>query len=154
MVRWRTRSSNSGSTKQHGDTKRTGWRYLFTPGGGGICASSHATLAVNHRFLAPAEDDLLEAARLYEDQAIGLGERFLDEVERCLELLLDRPHIGRPIGKLRRFPLRKFPFTLIYALDDDGLVVVAVALHRRRPGYWRERQCALSGSADIPLRRM
>ncbi|MGI9306620.1 MAG: type II toxin-antitoxin system RelE/ParE family toxin [Gammaproteobacteria bacterium] len=82
---------------------------------------------------------MLKAADIYEDQAVGLGERFLDEVEGCVDLLLDRPFIGRRVGAFRRFPLRKFPFTLIYALEQDVLVVVAVAHHRRRPGYWMGR---------------
>ena len=94
---------------------------------------------MNLRFLDPAEEEMLETARIYEDHAVGLGERFLDEVEGCVELLLDQPNIGRRVGKFRRFPLRKFPFTLIYALEDDDLVVVAVSHHRRRPGYWMGR---------------
>jgi plasmid stabilization system protein ParE len=94
---------------------------------------------MNLRFLDPAEEEMLEAARLYEDHAVGLGERFLDEVEGCVALLFERPHIGRRVGQFRRFPLRKFPFTLIYALEDDDLVVVAVSHHRRRPGYWMGR---------------
>ena len=79
---------------------------------------------MNLRFLDPAEEEMTEAARIYEDQAVGLGERFLDEVEGCVELLLDRPYIGRQVGEFRRFPFRKFPFTLIYALGDDDLVGV------------------------------
>ena len=82
---------------------------------------------------------MLKAARTYEDQAGGLGERFLEEGEGCVDLLLDRPHIGRRVGEFRRFPLRKFPFTLIYAQEGGDLVVVGVAHHRRRPGYWMER---------------
>ena len=91
---------------------------------------------MNLRFLGPAEEEMLEAAQIYENQATGLGDRFLDEVEGCVELLLGHPNIGRRVGKFRRFPLRKFPFTLIYVLEDDDLVVVAVSHHRRRPGYW------------------
>lgn len=94
---------------------------------------------MNIRFLDPAEGEMLESAQFYEDQAVGLGERFLDEVEGCVELLLDRPHIGRPVGRFRRFPLRKFPFTLIYTIEGNDLVVVAVSHHRRRPGHWMGR---------------
>ena len=36
---------------------------------------------MSFRFLDPAEEEMTEAARIYEDQAVGLGERFLDEVE-------------------------------------------------------------------------
>ena len=38
---------------------------------------------MNSRFLDPAEEEMLEAARIYDGQAVGLGERFLDEVEGC-----------------------------------------------------------------------
>ena len=40
---------------------------------------------MNLRFLDPAEEEMLEAARVYEDLALGLGTRFLDEVEGCVE---------------------------------------------------------------------
>ena len=94
---------------------------------------------MNLRFLDSAEEGMLETVQVYVDQAVGLGERFLDEAEGCVDLLLDRPYIGRRVGELRRFPPRKFPFTLIYALEDDALVVVAVSHHRRRPSYWMVR---------------
>ena len=56
---------------------------------------------MNFRFLDPAEEEMTEAARVYEDHAVGLGKRFLDEVEGCVDLLLDRPYIGRRVGKFR-----------------------------------------------------
>jgi len=35
--------------------------------------------------------------------------------------------------------VRRFPFTIIYAIDTNEVVVVAVAHQRRRPFYWRAR---------------
>ena len=32
-----------------------------------------------------------------------------------------------------------FPYNLLYAVESDLLVVVAVAHQKRRPGYWRSR---------------
>ena len=32
-----------------------------------------------------------------------------------------------------------FPFRVVYFLDDDLLMIVAVAHSKQRPGYWRER---------------
>ena len=46
---------------------------------------------MNLRFLDSAEEEMTEAARMYEDQAVGFGERFLDEVEGCVDL---RSQIG------------------------------------------------------------
>ena len=53
---------------------------------------------MNFRFLDPAEEEMTEAARIYEDQAVGLGERFLDEVEGCVDLLLERKGVWSEDG--------------------------------------------------------
>jgi hypothetical protein len=36
--------------------------------------------------------------------------------------------------------LSAFPFSIIYWVTDDAIIVLAVAHHRRRPGYWRGRE--------------
>lgn len=38
---------------------------------------------MNARFLSDAEDEMNEAAAFYESQVVGLGEKFLDEVNEC-----------------------------------------------------------------------
>ena len=93
---------------------------------------------MNLRFLDGAVREIQEAAQRYEEQASGLGEQFVNEVEGCAGLLQDLPKIGRGVGEFRWFPLRKFPFALIYEVQDDDLIVAAVSHHRRRPGYWLE----------------
>ena len=39
----------------------------------------------------------------------------------------------------RRFILRRFPYSTVYVALDVYGHVLAVAHHRRRPGYWRRR---------------
>jgi toxin ParE1/3/4 len=41
--------------------------------------------------------------------------------------------------ELRRFVMRRFPFSIVYYIVDDIVRVVAVAHGKRRPGYWRVR---------------
>ncbi|MGI9302144.1 MAG: type II toxin-antitoxin system RelE/ParE family toxin [Gammaproteobacteria bacterium] len=60
------------------------------------------------RFLDPAEQELAEAAEFFEERGTGLGAKFLNEVEGCVELLLEFPQAGRKLGKFKRFPLRNF----------------------------------------------
>jgi len=36
------------------------------------------------RFIRPAEDEMIEAAVYYESQVIGLGEKFIETIERAL----------------------------------------------------------------------
>jgi hypothetical protein len=44
---------------------------------------------------------------------------------------------GHP--EIRRAPLERFPYRLIYAVGEDELFVLAIAHERRRPGYWGDR---------------
>lgn len=54
-------------------------------------------------FLAEAEEEMMEAAVFYQEQAKGLGERFLEDVERTTQLLDKHPLIGQAIDNhLRR----------------------------------------------------
>jgi len=36
--------------------------------------------------------------------------------------------------------LSAFPFSVICWVTDDAIIVLAVAHHGRRPGYWRGRE--------------
>jgi toxin ParE1/3/4 len=31
------------------------------------------------------------------------------------------------------------PYSIVYVADDDAIVILAVAHHKRRPGYWLRR---------------
>ncbi len=48
--------------------------------------------------------------------------------------------MGRDLGdSIRRFPVRAFPYHLIYLPDAGDVYIVAFAHERQRPGYWRSR---------------
>lgn len=92
------------------------------------------------RFLPQAKDEFVEAAKFYERREEGLGDRFLDELENCLERITSQPSLGNAVTRtLRRRILRKFPFSVIYAYEKKSIVVVAVAHTSRKPGYWKSR---------------
>lgn len=93
-----------------------------------------------YRFLSPAEEEMTEAAAFYESRSGGLGSDFLDDVQQAVVRLSDYPHSGEPIDSgLKRMLLHRFPFSLIYAVEQTGIVIVAVAHYGRAPGYWRSR---------------
>jgi plasmid stabilization system protein ParE len=39
----------------------------------------------------------------------------------------------------RRCLLPTFPFSIVYIDDPDSIKIIAVAHHKRRPGYWKSR---------------
>ena len=40
---------------------------------------------------------------------------------------------------VRRRVLRRFPYSIVYVVEQSEIVIVAVAHHKRRPGYWLSR---------------
>ena len=91
-------------------------------------------------FLPEAEQEMLEAAKYYESQATDLGTDFLSEAERAVNSIAELPMTWPVIeGELRRHLVRRFPFGILYHIEPEEIVIVAVAHLRRKPGYWRER---------------
>ena len=91
-------------------------------------------------FHPEADAELSENAAFYEQRVPGLGYRFLEEIERGLDLLAVQPQIGTPLTEVfRTLVLTEFPFSLIYSVEPEKIRVVAVAHQRRRPRYWSDR---------------
>ena len=91
-------------------------------------------------FHPTASEEIIETTAYYEGEVPGLGDRFIAEVEKIIEVLCDQPNIGQSVGEeLRRILLARFPYSLIYSIESERIWVIAVAHHRRRPGYWQER---------------
>ena len=89
-----------------------------------------------------ADRELFDSSVFYAGEANAeVGLVFILEYERALTLLCASPHLGTlwKNGR-RRFPLRKFPYSIIYYTSGDALRVIALAHHRRRPSYWSGRK--------------
>ena len=89
-----------------------------------------------------AAAELAEAVAWYEERRFGLGNALFEAVAAALDTIASHPEVGAGYGRdtrVRRLPVKRFPYQVIYLLSDDTIVVVAVAHTRRRPGYWRDR---------------
>ena len=88
-----------------------------------------------------ADRELTESAIYYaREGGRELGLAFVAEFERVLHFLCLHPHIGAQWrNERRRFPLRRFPYSIVYYIRDDELRVVAIAHHKMRPTYWVDR---------------
>ena len=91
-------------------------------------------------FLAAASADFVDAVRHYRERSAPVARRFADEVRRNLDVLVERPHTCPVVrGEVRVKVLRRFPFSLLFMIEDERVVVVAVMHPRRRPDYWHHR---------------
>jgi plasmid stabilization system protein ParE len=88
-----------------------------------------------------AEQDLVEGALFYARAATArLGQAFISEFERSAGLLIEQPGLGAIWrGTIRRLPLRRFPYNIIYDLKPSEIRVLAIAHQRRKPGFWQGR---------------
>ncbi len=92
------------------------------------------------RLLPAAQSELDEAIHWYGQQAPGLGDSFLQEFLRSIQLIERHPNGWHPLSsQIRRCRLRRFPYGIIYNIDPDGILVLAVAHLHRRPSYWLGR---------------
>ena len=88
-------------------------------------------------FHEDAETEMNEAARYYEERALGLGMSFLDAIEEAVDQVLANPEAYQLVGDdVRHKILRRFPYSVLYAIEPDRIRVMAVAHQKRRPGYW------------------
>ena len=96
---------------------------------------------MTHRFLSPAQGELAEAIEFYENAAPGLGLQFLDEVERTIQRIQSQPEAWIKVSERhRRCRTRRFPYGLIYTIEQDIVLITAVMNLKRHPDYWKGRR--------------
>ncbi len=92
------------------------------------------------RFLKPAQFELEDAVAWYDSHSIRLGTQFLDELDRTIRRIVAYPFSSLEIEPgLRHCLLLRFPYGIIYGIDNDTIVIVAVAHLHREPRYWADR---------------
>jgi hypothetical protein len=68
------------------------------------------------------------------------GLDFLDEIDRVVRLVKAYPLASPEIEpEVRRCLFARFPYSLVYGIDGETIVVIAVAHSHRLPRYWIDR---------------
>ena len=95
---------------------------------------------MNYEFLPEADEEFREASRYYENEAPGIGLAFIAEVHRVISVVTTHPRAAKKVrGTVRSKVLYHFPYSLLYSIESDLILIVAVAHHKKRPTYWRRR---------------
>ncbi len=92
------------------------------------------------RFHTAAEAEILGAARYYAAIHVELARSFRADIELALSRIEEGPERW-PRGRYRtrRYVLGRFPYAVVYVIDERGIGVVAVAHGKRKPWYWKAR---------------
>lgn len=91
-------------------------------------------------FTGLAKQELEDAVRFYELEYSGLGRKFKEEVRKAALRIAAYPE-GWSIerGNVRKCLLHKFPYKLLYAVDENHILIIAVAHQHRKPDYWFDK---------------
>lgn len=91
-------------------------------------------------FLDAAQAELDDTIAYYDEQRSGLGFAFADEVEQALERINHYPEAWSPLSlRVRRCLVNRFPYSVIYEVRSELLIIVAIQNHHQEPDSWRSR---------------
>ncbi len=87
-----------------------------------------------------AENDLKEAFSWYEDKRRGLGYDFLLQVDAGLRFIERNPEIfPEEYKKTRKHLIKRFPYKIIYLVEKQKIIVLAVIHGKRGPSLIKKR---------------
>ncbi len=96
---------------------------------------------MTYRFAPSARQDFIDAVQWYLDEAGStIAEHFDWAVDRALRLLVVLPNVGtRSYPGVRVWALKDFRDSVVYRVEADEIVVIAIAHQSRAPSFWRGR---------------
>jgi plasmid stabilization system protein ParE len=87
-----------------------------------------------------ARKELEEGIFFYELHQIGLGKRFKSEVRNTINRIKKFPNTW-PVERreVRKCFVHKFPYKVLYSIQKQIIVILAIAHQHRKPDYWINR---------------
>ncbi len=80
-----------------------------------------------------ASTEINDAYLWYEEQSSGLGNKFLKTLERAFSIIQKSPNGYERFDRHRQYPLKEFPFIILYEIVKDTLYIDAVFHTSRNP---------------------
>ncbi len=91
-------------------------------------------------FHPEAESEFLEAIEYYEESELGLGYDFSIEVSATIQNIVTYPTMWPVIEEdIRRCLVHRFPYGVVYSIEQGEIFILAVMHLRRHPDYWKSR---------------
>jgi len=88
-------------------------------------------------LIPPADAELSEAIAYYNDQHSGLGDQFYRAFLLTTDEIVKAPTAWRKIGQhTRRINFRRFPYLVLYVVDDNDILITCIAHQHRNSTYY------------------
>lgn len=91
-------------------------------------------------FHPEALTEYAKAVEFYAERDIEVAQAFIDAVENAIFQIVQSPTRFPVIDEdIRRCLTLKFPYGILYTIEEDFILIVAVMHCSRKPNYWKER---------------
>ncbi|OGQ17651.1 MAG: plasmid stabilization protein [Deltaproteobacteria bacterium RIFCSPHIGHO2_02_FULL_60_17] len=91
-------------------------------------------------FHPEALEEYREATLYYVERDPALALRFVEAVEDAIRRIVESPERWRVLDEdVRRCLTRVFPYGVLYTIEPDFILIIAVMHCSREPGYWKRR---------------
>src|SRR5213594_4387998 len=95
---------------------------------------------MRYEFHPEALDEYQETTLYYAERDPALALRFVEAVEDAIRRILEAPERWRVLEEdVRRCLTHVFPYGVLYTIEPEFLLIVAVMHCSREPGYWKRR---------------
>jgi toxin ParE1/3/4 len=92
-------------------------------------------------FHPEALNEYAEAVQYYTEQRVEIAQAFINAIEDTVYRIKESPARYAEINEdVRRCMARKFPYGILYTIEQDYILILAVMHCSREPGYWKSRK--------------
>ncbi|MEM9679880.1 MAG: type II toxin-antitoxin system RelE/ParE family toxin [Bacteroidota bacterium] len=95
----------------------------------------------NYQLSDEAEWDVEDGYSWYESKQEGLGEIFLEKLDLAAAAIKSNPttYSIRYKKKVRAFVVKRFPYLILYVVNENDINVIAVFNTHQHPRKWKDR---------------
>ncbi|MBK1989661.1 type II toxin-antitoxin system RelE/ParE family toxin [Sphaerospermopsis aphanizomenoides BCCUSP55] len=95
---------------------------------------------MKYNFHPAALTEYSEAVQFYSEKNIELAQNFINSFEDAIFRIIESPNRYPVTAEdIRRCLVRKFPYAILYSIEDEYILIIAVMHYSQKPEYWQER---------------
>jgi toxin ParE1/3/4 len=92
-------------------------------------------------FHPEALTEYADAVQYYAAKKVEVAQAFIDAIEDAVYRIRESPTRYMVIDEdVRRCMTRRFPYGILYTIEQDYILILAVMHCSREPGYWKSRK--------------
>jgi toxin ParE1/3/4 len=96
---------------------------------------------MKYAFHPEALIEYAEAVQYYAEPRVEVAQTFIDAIEDAVDRIREFPTRYKIIDEnVRQCMTRHFPYGILYTIESDYILILAVMHCSRAPGYWKSRK--------------